>query len=270
MQATGYLCCPPSSSGTGCPEYGSACMQQTAYVCSLQAEEVLYGNACLPGALQSIVVISSCMPPQCPALQLDTISASRRQWGLSARIDGSPAPPAGWRCPVWGCLPRRLAAGATPDRIHCAARLTTAPGSHGPQCTCNNILCYSLGQFWFCPLPLFPVRTLRSTTTQWCGTACMRACSRTAQHAASWQRRCRGRMEQLMSLSGICSMKAYLCLSSVMLIWVPEGRAELTKSRSVPGRPEMVLTSIASLCATAPQVSVAQTPSNIPAPFAEQ
>ena len=38
-----------------------------------------------------------------------------------------------------------------------------------------------------------------------------------------------------------------LCLSSVMLRWVPAGTAALTNSRSVPGRPEMVLTSIASL-----------------------
>ena len=38
-----------------------------------------------------------------------------------------------------------------------------------------------------------------------------------------------------------------LCLSSVMLRWVPAGTAAPTNSRSVPGHPEMVLTSIASL-----------------------
>lgn len=109
------------------------------------------------------------------------------------------------------------------------------------------------------PFAIFWIEDLAISHTQRCGTACMQAwvshSSVGCQLAAALQPAGREEAEQQMSL---CGMKAYLCLSSVMLSWVPEGRAELTKSRSVPGRPEMVLTSIASLCATAPQVSVAQ------------
>ena len=45
-----------------------------------------------------------------------------------------------------------------------------------------------------------------------------------------------------------CKRATHLCRNSVMLSCVPSGTARLTNSRRVPGRPEILLTSIASLC----------------------
>ena len=52
----------------------SACMQQTAHVCFLWAEEVLRA-ACLAGALKSIVMTLPCLPLQGSAPQLGSNTA---------------------------------------------------------------------------------------------------------------------------------------------------------------------------------------------------